>query len=153
MAHRIYSIGGVAISVGYYEIGVRCLHAAMIARSHFSFDEVEEIGCRCAMGRRMVFGRIGNKWVVAESVRHGGGFCAHYIVNGNRMTQLHPNPNVGMTVRSIVDKLNGYNYSKPLNAMNAREMFMAGVEKRPHRKHTQKCAPSERLKYSVRMEK
>lgn len=152
MAKRVsMGIMGINSSTGYYEIGLKCLRVIMIAHCNFTFSEIESIGLAFRMRKRIVLGKTGTQWTIRCKTHGSDGFRAYYIVDGNKLIILHQT--YGITMHEAIDRYNTREYSKPLSAMTANEIFHAGTVQRPHRKKASKCSPSERLRYAVRMEK
>lgn len=133
-----------------YSVGVLRLNEAHISIENFERADIEYIG-RCSINRRkVVLGKVGNNWAIS-SRSHNERFCAYYVIEGKKVTTLHKS--CGMKAEDAMKAYECRDLSKPLSKMNAFEVFNAGRERKPSRKHAPKTRLRTRLAYAERMEK
>lgn len=147
-----------------YDVGLLRLSEAHINAENFKQEEIEYIG-KCSIHRRkVVLGRIGNVWGIAgrmaEQRSHVAAqfqaelrFRAHYVIEGKRVTVLHPSLYPNKTTEQIMREYESRDLSKPVRMMGAEELFNAAKGSRPGRKHAPKMRLATRLANAARMEK
>lgn len=118
-----------------YGVGLMRISETKIATCNFECEDIEYIG-QCSINRKkVVIGKIGNFWCIygrAElfelkvKAQYGkdSRFKAYYIIQGKRVTTLHHGTRISMNDFECRE------LSKPLNMMNADEIFQAGKGKR-----------------------
>lgn len=118
-----------------YGVGLMRLHEVSVASVNLSHEDIEHIG-QCSINRKkVVIGKIGNFWCIygrtelfelKVKAQYGkdSKFKACYIVQGKRVTTLHPG--TGMSMNDFECR----ELSKPLNMMSTDEIFQAGKGKR-----------------------
>ncbi len=148
-----------------YGVGLMRLRDMHISAENFEYADIEFIG-ECSLSRRkVVIGKVGNVWSVwhrvpddvwdraqakyGENVR----FKAYYIVEGKRVTSLHPSLYPNKTTEQIMREYECRDLSKPVRMMDAEELFYAAKGSRPSRKHAPKMRLATRLANAARMEK
>lgn len=145
-----------------YGVGVMRLQEMSIAIENFSENDIIHIGY-CSIHRiEVVLCRVGNSWGIrgrmATQLRiHEqqfgcrGHIRAYWIVSGKRVMALRRHLNG--TTEELMDAFNCRITDKPVNEMNAKEIFMVAKGKRPGRRHAPKMTSSERIASAARMEK
>lgn len=145
-----------------YGVGVMRLQEMSIAIENFSEGDITHIGF-CSIHRiKVVICKVGNNWGVrgrmGAQIRHHeqqfgcrGHVKAYWIVSGKKVMSLHRHLNG--TTEELMASFESRVFDKPVNEMNAREIFMAAKGKRPGRRHAPKMTSSERIASAARMEK
>lgn len=144
-----------------YGVGLMRLSEMSITPTNFSDDDIEYIGYCSIRRHEITIGKVGNFWGIrgrmseqvgkVRSFERSTHFRAYWIVKGKRTMALRPHSN--KTIEQMVSEFNSRDYSKPLNEMNAKEIFNAAKGKKPCRRHAPKTPLRERLAYAARMEK
>lgn len=146
-----------------YAVGLMRLNEMAIAQENFLKEEIEYIGY-CSINRiEVVLCKVGNYWGIRgrmESqlheyqVIHGcaGQIRAYWLIRGKKIKALRPHP-VGTTAELVKAYKARESYCKPVDEMDAAEIFAAAKGKRPSRRKAPKMTSNQRIANGIRMEK
>lgn len=141
-----------------YGVGLMRLHEVSVASVNLSHEDIEYIG-RCSISRRkVVLGKVGNFWgvrgrtmeqehKVEAQYHHEAHFRPFFIIDGKRITELHPGISRSMGEYECCEM------QKPLHLMDADEVFHAARGERPSRRHAPKINLATRIANYARMNK
>lgn len=148
-----------------YGVGLMRLMDMHISAENFEYADIEFIG-KCSLHRhKVIIGKVGNVWCVQHRVsihiwnraqaKYGENvrFKVYYVVEGKRVTSLHPSLYPNKTTEQIMREYESRDLSKPVRMMGAEELFNAAKGSRPGRKHAPKMRLATRLANAARMEK
>lgn len=149
MAIKIFKGASIPKSeLNAYSVGLLRLQEAHISSENFEHDDIEFIGQCSIRHHKIILGKVGNSWVIAE-FQTTYYFRAHYIINGKKVIMLH------RPVKKK-DAMTAYEYqdrSKPLSKMSADEIFEAAKNNKPARRHSAKMKWQTKFANGNRMER